>query len=87
MVPPLVPPMVPPMVPPTPWALLFGQAKPVKIVSMQPLSGAAAADRKRALVGIKMAAHRINAKSDGRKAEQRVRDDKIDLPVGAPTTA
>jgi branched-chain amino acid transport system substrate-binding protein len=44
----------------SPWRSAFGQAKPYKIGSMQPLSGAAAAGGQTALIGIQMAVDRIN---------------------------
>src|SRR5262249_5624397 len=44
---------------PAPWSAAFGQAKPYKIGSMQPLSGTAAAGGKTALVGVQMAIVRI----------------------------
>ena len=52
------------MLVPAPWQLAFGQAKPYKIGTLQPLSGAAAAGGKTALVGTQMAVDRIN-KSGG----------------------
>src|SRR6266571_3163284 len=52
------------MLVPAPWQSAFGQAKPYKIGTEQPLSGAAAAGGKTALVGIQMAVDRIN-KSGG----------------------
>ena len=48
------------MLVPAPWREAFGQAKPYKIGSVQPLSGAAAAGGKTALVGTQMAVDRIN---------------------------
>src|SRR6201988_647286 len=48
------------MLMPAPWRQAFGQAKPYKIGSLQPLSGAAAAGGKTALVGTQMAVDRIN---------------------------
>jgi len=45
---------------PAPWRDAFGQAKPYKIGTMQPLSGTAAAGGKTALVGVEMAVERIN---------------------------
>src|SRR5215510_12115816 len=45
---------------PAPWGAAFGQAKPYKVGSMQPLSGTAAAGGKTALVGVQMAIDRIN---------------------------
>ncbi|MBV8391914.1 MAG: ABC transporter substrate-binding protein [Alphaproteobacteria bacterium] len=48
------------MLVPAPWRAAFGQAKPYKIGTMQPLSGAAAAGGQTALVGVQMAVDRIN---------------------------
>jgi branched-chain amino acid transport system substrate-binding protein len=48
------------MLVPAPWRQAFGQAKPYKIGSLQPLSGTAAAGGKTALVGVQMAVDRIN---------------------------
>jgi len=44
---------------PAPWRAAFGAAKPYKIGSEQPLSGAGAAGGKTALVGLQMAVDRI----------------------------
>ena len=52
------------MLVPAPWRDAFGQAKPYKIGSLQPLSGAAAAGGKTALVGSQMAVDRINVNAD-----------------------
>src|SRR3984893_6829147 len=52
------------MLVPAPWRSAFGQAKPYRIGTMEPLSGAAAAGGKTALVGTQMAVDRIN-KSGG----------------------
>ena len=49
------------MLVPAPWRAAFGAAKPFKIGSEQPLSGAGAAGGKTAVVGLQMAADRINA--------------------------
>src|SRR5262245_52803097 len=49
---------------PAPWSAAFGQAKPYKIGTMQPLTGVAAGGGKTALVGAEMAVDRIN-KSGG----------------------
>src|SRR5258708_32256230 len=49
---------------PAPWRAAFGQAKPYKLGTIQPLSGAGAAGGKTALVGVEMAVDRIN-KSGG----------------------
>src|SRR5260370_25410788 len=59
---------------PAPWREAFGQAKPYKIGTLQPLSGTAAAGGKTALVGVHMAIERINAAGDlpGRPLEHFV---------------
>jgi branched-chain amino acid transport system substrate-binding protein len=66
------------MLVPAPWRAAFGQAKPFKIGSEQPLSGAGAAGGKTALVGIQMAADRINKAGgiNGRPVEIIVADDE-----------
>jgi branched-chain amino acid transport system substrate-binding protein len=48
------------MLVPAPWLAAFGQPKPLKIGTLQPLSGAAAAAGNTALVGTEMAVDRIN---------------------------
>ncbi len=48
------------MLVPAPWRAAFGQAKPFKFGTLQPLSGTAAAGGKTALVGVQMAVDRIN---------------------------
>ena len=48
------------MLVPAPWRAAFGAAKAYKIGSEQPLSGAGAAGGKTAVVGLQMAADRIN---------------------------
>src|SRR6516225_7428837 len=47
------------MLVPAPWQAAFGQAKPYKIGTEQPLSGAGAAGGKTAVVGVQMAGPRI----------------------------
>src|SRR5215813_8402402 len=66
------------MLVPAPWRAAFGQAKPYKVGSLQPLSGAAAAGGKTALVGVQMAVDRINASGgiNGRPVELIVADDE-----------
>ena len=66
------------MLVPAPWRAAFGQAKPYKIGTLQPLSGAGAAGGKTALVGVQMAADRINASGgiNGRPVEIVVADDE-----------
>ena len=63
---------------PAPWRAAFGQAKPYKIGSIQPLSGAGAAGGKTALVGVEMAVDRINKSGgiNGRPVELVVADDE-----------
>jgi branched-chain amino acid transport system substrate-binding protein len=64
------------MLVPPPWRAAFGQAKPYKIGSLQPLSGAAAAGGKTALIGTQMAVDRINKSGgiNGRPIELVVAD-------------
>src|SRR6266850_6915595 len=66
------------MLVPAPWRSAFGQAKPYKIGTLQPLSGAGAAGGKTALVGVQMAADRINKSGgiNGRPVELIVADDE-----------
>src|SRR6266849_4353600 len=68
---------------PAPWRAAFGQAKPYKIGTIQPLSGTGAALGKNALVGVEMAVDRINKSGgiNGRPVELVV-EDKIDAQVG-----
>jgi branched-chain amino acid transport system substrate-binding protein len=63
---------------PAPWRAAFGQAKPYKVGSIQPLSGAGAAGGKTALVGLEMAVDRINKSGgiNGRPVETVVADDE-----------
>ena len=69
---------------PGPWRAAFGQAKPYKIGSLQPLSGAAAAGGKTALVGVQMAVDRINKSGgiNGRPVELLVEDYESKPDVG-----
>ena len=64
------------MLVPPPWRAAFGQAKPYKIGSLQPLTGAAAAGGITALVGTQMAVDRINGSGgvNGRPIELIVED-------------
>src|ERR1044072_1360576 len=66
------------MLVPAPWQAAFGQAKPYKIGTLQPLSGAGAAGGKTALVGLQMAVDRINQNKgiNGRPVEVVVADDE-----------
>ena len=63
---------------PAPWRAAFGEAKPYKIGTLQPLSGAGAAGGKTALVGLQMAVDRINKNGgiNGRPVEIVVADDE-----------
>src|SRR5437773_188770 len=64
------------MLVPAPWREAFGQARPYKIGTLQPLSGTAAAGGKTALVGVQMAVERANATGgiNGRPVELIVAD-------------
>ncbi len=68
----------------SPWHAAFGQAKPFKIGTLQPLSGAAAAGGKTALVGVQMAVDRINKSGgiNGRPVGLIVADDESKPDVG-----
>ena len=72
------------MVVPAPWRAAFGQAKPYKIGTLQPLSGTAAAGGKTALVGVQMAVDRINKAGgiNGRPIELIVADYESKPDVG-----
>ena len=72
------------MLVPAPWQGAFAQAKPFKIGSLQPLSGAAAAGGQTALVGLQMAVDRINKSGgiNGRPVEIVVADDESKPDVG-----
>src|SRR6266481_3064344 len=72
------------MLVPAPWQAAFGQAKPYKIGSLQPLSGSGAAGGKTELVGIQMAVDRINKSGgiNGRPVELIVADDESKPDVG-----
>src|SRR5258708_4467255 len=67
-----------------PWSGVFGEAKPYKIGTMQPLSGAAAIIGKTALVGVQMAVDRINKAGgiNGRPVELIVADYESKPDVG-----
>src|SRR5579863_1394900 len=69
---------------PAPWRAAFGQAKPYKIGTAQPLSGGAAIGGKTALVGIQMAVDRINKAGgiNGRPIELVIADDESKPDVG-----
>jgi branched-chain amino acid transport system substrate-binding protein len=73
---------------PAPWQAAFGQAKPFKIGTLQPLSGAGATGGKTALVGLQMAVDRINGSGgiNGRPIEIIVQDDESKPDVGRRKT-
>jgi branched-chain amino acid transport system substrate-binding protein len=72
------------MLVPAPWREAFGQAKPLKLGTLQPLSGTAATGGKTALVGIQMAVDRINKSGgvNGRPIELVVADYESKPDVG-----
>jgi branched-chain amino acid transport system substrate-binding protein len=72
------------MLAPSPWRAAFGEAKPYKIGTLQPLTGNAASGGKTALVGIQMAVDRINKMGgvNGRPVELIVADDESKPDVG-----
>jgi branched-chain amino acid transport system substrate-binding protein len=72
------------MLVPAPWRAAFGAAAPYKVGSEQPLSGAGAAGGKTALVGLQMAADRINKNGgiNGRPVQLVIADDE-----SSPATA
>src|SRR5690349_23226470 len=76
------------MLVPAPWQAAFGQAKPYKIGTLQPLSGAGATGGKTALVGLQMAVDRINANKgiNGRPVEIVIADDESKPDVGRRKT-
>jgi branched-chain amino acid transport system substrate-binding protein len=72
------------MLVPAPWREAFGQAKPYKLGTLQPLSGTAASGGKTALVGVQMAVDRINKSGgmNGRPIELLVADYESKPDVG-----
>src|SRR5216683_4437910 len=66
------------------WRSAFGQAKPFKVGTLQPLSGTAAAGGKTALVGVQMAVDRINKSGglNGRPIELLIGDYESKPDVG-----
>lgn len=72
------------MLVPPPWREAFGQAKPYRIGTLQPLSGAAAAGGKTALVGTQMAVDRVNKSGgvNGRPIELIIADYESKPDVG-----
>jgi branched-chain amino acid transport system substrate-binding protein len=76
------------MLVPAPWRAAFGAAKPFKIGSEQPLSGPGAAGGKTAVVGLQMAADRINKNGgiNGRPVELDIVDDASSPAVARQKT-
>ncbi len=76
------------MLVPAPWRAAFGAAKTYKIGSEQPLSGAGAAGGKTAVVGLQMAADRINSNGgiNGRPVELVIADDASSPAVARQKT-
>src|SRR5215470_2178886 len=72
------------MLVPAPWRSAFGQAKPHKMGTLQPLSGTGAAGGKTALVGTQMAVDRINKSGgiNGRPVELIIADYESKPDVG-----
>jgi branched-chain amino acid transport system substrate-binding protein len=72
------------MLVPVEWRGVFGQAKPFRIGSIQPLSGPGAAGGRTSLVGVQMAVDRINKTGgiNGRPVELVIADDESKPDVG-----
>jgi branched-chain amino acid transport system substrate-binding protein len=72
------------MLVPAPWQAAFGQAKPYRLGSLQPLSGPAAIGGKTSVVGLQMAIDRINQSGgiNGRPVEVIIQDDESKPDVG-----
>ncbi len=77
------------MLVPAPWRAAFGAAKPYRVGSEQPLSGAGAAGGKTAVVGLQMSADRINANGgiNGRPVELVISDDESSPAVARQKTS
>src|SRR6202162_4977137 len=77
------------MLVPAPWRAAFRPARPAKAGAGQPLSGAGAAGGKTAVVGLQMAADRINASGgiNGRPVELVIADDESSPAVARQKTA
>jgi branched-chain amino acid transport system substrate-binding protein len=69
---------------PGPWRTAFGEAKPYKLGTVQPLTGLAAYGGKTSLVGVQMAVDRVNKAGGilGRPVELVVGDDESKPDVG-----
>src|ERR1700722_1061422 len=76
------------MLVPAPWRAAFGATTPYKIGSEQPLSGPGAAGGKTAVVGLQMAADRINKNGgiNGRPVELDIVDDESSPAVARQKT-
>ena len=76
------------MLVPPPWQAAFGQAKPYKFGTLQPLSGPGATGGKSSMVGLQMAVDRINKNGGilGRPVEIVVADDESKPDVGRRKT-
>jgi branched-chain amino acid transport system substrate-binding protein len=72
------------MLMPSPWRPAFGEAKPYKIGTVQPLTGVAAYGGKSSLVGVQMAVDRINKAGGimGRPVDLVVGDDESKPDIG-----
>jgi branched-chain amino acid transport system substrate-binding protein len=77
------------MLVPAPWRAAFGDTKPYKVGSEQPLSGAGAAGGRTAVIGLQMSADRINANGgiNGRPVELVIVDDESSPAVARQKTA
>ena len=77
------------MLVPAPWRAAFGAAKAFKVGSEQPLSGPGAAGGKTAVVGLQMAADRINKNGgiNGRPVELIIVDDESKPDIARRKTA
>ncbi len=77
------------MLVPAPWKAAFGAAQSYKVGSEQPLSGAGAAGGRTAVIGLQMAADRINAHNgiNGRPVELVIADDESSPAVARQKTA
>jgi branched-chain amino acid transport system substrate-binding protein len=69
---------------PAPWRRAFGESKPYKLGTVQPLTGLAAYGGKTSLVGVQMAVDRINKEGGilGRPVELVIGDDESKPDVG-----
>ena len=72
------------MLMPSPWRAAFGEAKPYKIGTVQPLTGVAAYGGKSSLVGVQMAVDRINKAGGimGRPVDLVIGDDQSKPDTG-----